>query len=223
MLSTSCSKQYIVEGLSSVQQLEGEMLHLKVFHNNQMLTIDSSLVVHGKFSFNGPVDSILMATLFLREACVMPLVLEDGVVTMKIEEATQSATGTPLNDSLSFFIQKKMQLDAQLAELPRKESRMIMNGVDHQEIMRILNEESQSLIKEHDDLVTRFISTHYENVLGPGIFMILTNTLNYPVLTPQIESLLRGAPPSFLNHPYIKEYKQAAEENMKKLESQKSQ
>lgn len=216
----SCAKQYIVQGTSNVQQLEGEILRLKVLQANRMLTIDSAMVVHGKFNFTGSIDSILMASLYVEDNCVMPLVLEEGVVTMKIDAATQSATGTPLNDSLSFFIQKKMQLDAQMAELPRKESRMIMNGMEHNEILRLLNEENRLLMEEHERLVSSFISTHYENVLGPGIFMIMTSSLNYPVITPQIDTILRCAPPSFLSHPYVKEFIQVAEENMKKLNEQ---
>ena len=217
VLTMSCSKQYIVQGLTSVQQLEGEMLRLKVYRDNQMLTIDSSMVVHGKFNFTGPVDSILLASLYVEEACVMPLVLEEGIVTMKIDALTQSATGTPLNDSLSFFIQRKMQLDAQMAELPRKESRMIMNGIEHNEILRQLNEENRLLMEQHEKLVSHFISSNYENVLGPGIFMIMTSSMNYPVITPQIDAILRTAPASFLSHPYVKEYIQIAEENMKKI------
>ncbi len=216
-LMVSCADQYMVNGTSSVQALEGKTLYLKVFQDDDMHIIDSARVVHGRFPFSGVMDSITMANVFLENTSVMPLVLEDGRVEMKIGEITQSATGTPLNDSLSRFIMRKTQIDAQMAELPHRESQMIMDGMDHDLILRRLSQEARELSEQNDRLVTRFIISNYNNVLGPGIFMILTNSLEYPILNPQIEEILSDAPPYFLNNPYVKEYIKAAEANMKKI------
>ena len=217
LLLVSCADQYMVNGTSSVQALEGKTLYLKVFRDDDMHTIDSARVVHGRFRFSGVMDSTIMANVFLDSASVMPLVLEDGRVEMKIGEIIQSATGTPLNDSLSHFIQRKMQIDAQMAELPHRESEMIMDGMDHELVMRRLVQEARELTEQSDRLITRFIISNYNNVLGPGIFMILTNGLEYPILNPQIDEILSDAPPYFLNNPYVKEYIKAAEANMKKI------
>ena len=97
-LAASCSEQYLVNGNSSVQSLEGKTLYLKVFDNDEMRTIDSSGVVHGKFRFNGLLDSVMMGNVFFGEQSVMPIVIESGKVTLQIDETMQSATGTPLND-----------------------------------------------------------------------------------------------------------------------------
>lgn len=217
LMLVSCSDQYLVNGVSSVQALEGKTLYLKVYQDDDMHVIDSSRVIHGRFRFSGIMDSVTMANVFLENTSVMPLVLEDGRVEMKINEVLQSATGTPLNDSLSNFIKRKTQIDAQLSELPHRESQMIMDGLDHETIVRELNREAQELNRQNDQLVTRFIISNYNNVLGPGIFMILTNSFEYPVLSPQVEEILSDAPPYFLNHPYVKEYIKEAEENMKKI------
>ena len=217
LLLISCADQYVVNGTSSVQALEGKTLYLKVFRDDDMHTIDSARVVHGRFRFSGVMDSITMANVFMDNSSVMPLVLEDGRVEMKIGEISQSATGTPLNDTLSRFIQRKTQIDAQMAELPHRESQMIMDGIDHELIVRRLSEEAQELSAQNDRLVTRFIISNYNNVLGPGIFMILTSGLEYPIMNPQIEEILSDAPPYFLNNPYVKEYIKAAEANMKKI------
>lgn len=219
-LAASCSEQYLVNGRSSVQSLEGKTLYLKVYDNDEMRTIDSSGVVHGKFRFNGLMDSVMMGNVFLGESSVMPIVIESGKVTLQIDETMQSATGTPLNDSLSNFIRRKTQLDDQLSELPHKESRLIMEGYDQQEINEVLGREARELAEKNDRLVTDFIRTNYNNVLGPGIFMILTSRLQYPVLTPQIEEIVTHASPYFLNHSYVKEYIRAAEANMEKMRAQ---
>ncbi len=216
----SCSTQYVVNGTSTVESLEGQTLYLKVYQNDEMQTIDSSSVVHGKFRFGGIFDSTMMANVFLGDASVMPIVIEQGQVSMKIDETTQSATGTPLNDSLTNFIRRKTQLDAQLAELPQKEAQMIMAGMDIDEINELLNEEADGLAEQNDRLVTRFILTNSNNVLGPGIFMILTSNFRFPVLNPLIEEITTHASPYFMNHPYVKEYLKAAEANMEKIREQ---
>ena len=213
----SCSDQYLVSGSSDVEGLEGRMLYLRVFKENNMCAIDSSRVIHGRFKFRGVMDSVMMANVFLDDNSVMPVVLENGDVSVRIDESIQSATGTPLNDSLSSFIQKKSQIDARIAELPHLESQMIMNGIDHDQILLKLGQQARDLEMENDKLITRFIRSNYNNVLGPGVFMIMTSGFQYPILNPQIEEIISQAPPYFMNHPYVKEYIKAAESNMEKL------
>jgi len=193
------------------------MLYLRVYKDSDMCAIDSSRVVHGRFKFRGMMDSVMMANVFLDNSGVMPVVLEDGDVRVRIDENSQSATGTPLNDSLTNFIQKKSQIDARMAELPNMEAKMIMNGIDEDQIDAELGEQARKLEIENDRLITRFIRTNYNNVLGPGVFMIMTSGFPYPILNPQIEEIISQAPPYFKNHPYVKEYLKAAESNMEKL------
>ena len=208
----SCRSQYMVRGSSNVDDLEGQVLTLKVYVDGEMKSIDSTRVVHGRFDFGGSMDSTMLANVFLGNLSLMPIVLEEGEVKLNISETQQTATGTPLNDSLSGFIQKKTQLDARMAELPHLEAQMIMDGTDHNEIIYELGKQSRELSAENDELSSRFIRANYNNVLGPGIFMILTSSLPYPILTPQLEEIITNAPPYFLGHPYVKEYIKRAKE-----------
>ena len=205
----------MVKGSSNVDELEGQVLTLKVYVDGEMKSIDSTRVVHGRFDFGGNMDSTMLANVFLGNLSLMPIVLEEGEVRLNISETQQTATGTPLNDTLSGFIQRKTQLDARMAELPHLESQMIMDGTDYDEIIYELSKQSKELSAENDQLITRFIRENYNNVLGPGIFMILTSSLPYPVLTPQIEEILTHATPYFLGHPYVKKYIKMAEEREK--------
>ena len=202
----------MVKGFSNVDDLEGKMLTLKVYVDGEMRSIDSTRVVHGRFSFGGSMDSTMLANVFWGNLSLMPIVLEEGEVDLRISETQQSATGTPLNDTLSGFIQRKTQLDARMAELPHLESQMIMDGTDYDEIMYELGKQSKQIAAENDRLIVRFIRDNYNNVLGPGIFMILTSSLPYPILNPQIEEIITNATPYFLGHPYVKKYIKEAEE-----------
>ncbi len=217
LLLSSCADHYMVDGSTTVHGMEGKMLYLKVYDNKDLQSIDSAYVTHGKFMFKGSMDTITMANLFLGNQSLMPIVLEGGDIVLTIDDIRQSVTGSPLNDSLYAFIQRKTQIDNQLAELPRKEGRMVMDGVEHDEVIRRLATEERMLNIENDQLVTGFIKRNYNNVLGPGVFMIMTSEYPYPVLTPQIEELVVGAPSYFLNHPYVKEYLRVANENMEKM------
>ncbi len=213
----ACTEQYHIEGSSSVRGLEGRMLYLKAFVGDDLTDIDSCEVVHGKFSFSGPLDSTIMANLFIGEESVMPLVLEKGDLKIKIDQTTQEVTGSPLNETLYGFIKQKTVIDYQLDDLSHKESQMIMDGMDHEVILSQLNEEARRLTQESDYLVTNFITENFDNVLGAGVFMIITSGYPYPVLTPQIEDIMSKATPAFKAHPYIKEYISVAKENMEKM------
>ena len=202
----------MVKGSSSVDDLEGKMLTLKVYVDGELRSIDSTRVVHGRFSFGGSMDSTMLANVFMGNISLRPIVLEEGEVNLAIGETRQTATGTPLNDTLSGFIQRKTQIDAQMAELPHMESQMIMDGADYDDIMYELGKLSNQLAAENDRLIVRFIRDNYNNVLGPGIFMILTSNLPYPVLTPQIEEIITDAPPYFLGHPYVRKYIEEAKQ-----------
>ena len=213
ILFISCRSQYMVKGSSSVDDLEGKILTLKVYVDGEMRSIDSTRVVHGRFNFGGGMDSTMLANIFWGNLSLMPIVLEEGEVKLNIGETQQSATGTPLNDTLSGFILRKTQLDARMAELPHIQSQMIMDGTDYDEIMYELGKQSKQLAEENDKLITRFIRANYNNVLGPGIFMILTSGFPHPILTPQIEEIITNATPYFLGHPYVKKYIKEAQEN----------
>lgn len=217
VVMTACGEQYNVEGYSSVRELEGKTLYLKALVGEDVRDIDSCEVVHGKFSFSGDYDSTLMANLFVGEESVMPLVLERGKLTVKIDRTSQEVSGGPLNDTLYSFIKEKSLIDAQVAELSHKESQMIMDGVEHDVIIMQLEEEARKLAEAEDLLVTSFITRNFDNVLGPGVFMILTSGYPYPILTPQIEYIMTEATPYFKAHPYVKEYMSVAKENMEKM------
>lgn len=217
----SCSKQYYIEGSSNVQSLDGKMLYLKTLKDNQLVDIDSCEVIHGQFQFSGTWDSTMMVNLFMDEESIMPLVLEEGNLQIHIDHAEQSVTGSPLNDSLYAFIREKSRIDNQISELSHKESQMIMDGMDHDKILEILNREAAALGRSNDSLIINFISRNFDNVLGAGVFMILTSSYPYPIITPQIDSLISIATPYFQNNSYVKEYMKLAKENMELMKERK--
>lgn len=216
---TSCASEYKIEGSSSVSRLDGKMLFIKVPSGDRMLNVDSAEVIHGVFRLEGIADSTVIASLYMDDESILPFVIEKGKIAININNARIIVSGTPLNDRLYDFVGKKTSLDDQAYELERKESRMIMDGKTPDEIQREITKEREKLAAEMNKLAKDFIQSNYDNVLGPGVFIMLCSNFPYPVVTPLIEEIINGAPDSFKNNPLVKDYMSVARSNMEKLQA----
>lgn len=209
-LVVSCAESYSVQGSSSIASLDGSKLYLKAIKDNELKNIDSCDVVHGQFRFNGLLDTVRMVNLFMDNEGIMPVVLEEGEINIRIDNASRKVSGTPMNDVLYEFLNRHDQLDNEMAELSHRHSQMLLEGEDEDEINRLLSREADRIAHQEDSLVTNFIVDNCDNVLGPGVFMMMTGGYPYPVLTPQIEDIMSKVSKKFKDHPYVKEYYQTA-------------
>nr|WP_302829094.1 DUF4369 domain-containing protein [uncultured Bacteroides sp.] len=221
VLFASCSRKYKIEGSSSVTSLDGKMLFLKTLQDGQWVAIDSAEVVHGLFKMKGKVDSVMMVTLYMGDEGIMPLVLEDGKIEVSISNTQLTAKGTLLNNQLYEFIDKRNELEVKIEELDRKEARMVLEGARLEDVHDELMKEGEALAKEMSDYVKGFITDNYENVLGPNVFMMVCSTLPYPIMTPQIEDIMRTAPQAFKQNKLVQEFLSKAKENMRLIEEHK--
>lgn len=210
---TSCMSSYNIEGSSNVPTLDGRMLFLKVYEGNDMKNIDSCDIVHGQFRFSGSLDSTRIATLFMDDESLMPVVLESGDIQIKIDNTQQKVSGTPLNDKLFKFIEKYNQLESEVGELGHLQSQAIMNGHDINEVNARLSQKAAQIVEKEDKLVTSFIVENFDNVLGPGVFFMITAGNRYPELSPWIEDIMSKATDNFKNDPYVRDYYRKAQQN----------
>lgn len=88
-----------------------------------------------------------------------------------------------------------------------------MNGSDMQVVTAKLNEEAMRLSDQEDKLITSFVTDNFDNVLGPGVFFLVTMGNQYPMLSPWIEDIMSKATDHFKNDAYVKDYYQKAQEN----------
>lgn len=209
----SCTHKYKIEGTSSVNGLDGKMLYIKTLNGGEWIQLDSAEVVHGLFSMKGKVDSVQMVSLYMDDESIMPIVLERGKIEVTISNTDLKVGGTSLNDALYEFISKKNEMEESIGELEQKETRMVLDGGDLNAIHEQLLAEGDSLIKAMNVYVKTFISNNYENVLGPNVFMMLCSSLPYPIVTPQIDDIIKDAPYSFKSNKMVKEFLSKAKEN----------
>ena len=144
-LLTSCGQTYDIQGSSNLSSLDGRMLYLKVLQDNDFKSIDSCDVVHGQFHFQGAFDTVRMANIFMDDEGILPLVLESGNISIKINNTQQTVSGTPLNDELFKFFSQYNQLKARQAELVHRHDQAIMDGQNMDVITAQLNREAAAI------------------------------------------------------------------------------
>ena len=209
----SCADSYSIQGTSSVASLDGSKLYLKTVKDQELRNMDSCDVVHGKFRFAGLLDTVKLASLYMDdESLMMPVVVEKGEIEIHIDNTGRSVSGSPMNDKLYQFINRHDQLENEMNELGHKQSQMLLEGIDEDVINRQLSIEAARITQQEDSLVTNFIVENFDNILGPGVFMMMTSGYPYPVLTPQIEDIMSKATRHFKDDPYVKQYYQTANE-----------
>lgn len=208
----SCSSSYNIQGTSDVQNLDGHMMYIKALQGNELKSIDSCDVLHGKFAFRGNIDTVKVGTLFINNEGVMPIVLEEGDIVIKFNTAKQTCTGTYLNDKLNDFIEQYNQITSQIGDLSHQEAQAMMDGKDMNVVYRELQKKSNSLREEADSLITSFIEQNFDNVLGPFVFRMATDT-EVPMTNAWIDALMLKATDSFKNDRYVKEFMEAANHN----------
>lgn len=218
LLFTSCNK-YKIEGSASDAGLDGRMLFIKIPTSNDHVwkSIDSCEVIHGEFTMKGKVDSAMMATLFMDETAILPVVIEKGSIKIDINGLNTKVSGTPLNDALYSFLDKQNNLNTKIEDLLHKESQMILNGEDPDRAHEMVYEEGKKLSDKMNKLVVEFISDNFDNVLSSGVFMMIVSNMPYPILTPEINEIIEKAPSSFKDNFMVKEFLNAAQENANKL------
>lgn len=213
----SCSKKYKIVGESSVSVLDGKMLYIKVFQDDKWVNIDSTEVIHGDFRMEGQTDSVVFASLFMDDNNIMPLVIEPGDIRIKIDNAGIEIKGTELNDRFNKFLQQKNSLDDRAYDLQDEQSRMIMEGMDLDAIHDSLSKKQDVITSETGNLFKKFIQDNYNNVLGPGVFIMACSGEQFPVMTPLMQEILEKAPDKFRKNPLVKRIEEVATQNRDRL------
>lgn len=211
MVLVACSTSYNISGTSMQSFYDGDMVYLRPLGGEDTRAVDSCKILHGKFTMSGAVDSVMCVRMFFgTSGDNIPIILEEGNIRVIDLNNAMKVEGTPLNDKFYAFMTERDSLLFLLQELPRKESTMILDGYDHDEILRVLGEEEGSLRMAIDRLETDFVTANYDNVLGVTYFLVLCDDaykrFGYPTTTPQIDEIYGRAPESFRNNKDVKQY-----------------
>lgn len=221
LVMTSCTK-YSISGSSEMQNVDGRMLYLKYLPiaEGTPVSIDSCDVVHGKFKFCGSLDSVRVVVLCLDNNPIVPVVLEDGEVTVNLNDQYMSCKGTVLNDSLTALRVRLQQLETQAMEKVKSINdnfyKAYTNGEVDETTKAQVEMEEQKVNMEYslaqEQICTAFIEKNFDNCLGSYVFQMLT-PFERPVMEPWIEALMIKAPETFKSDPYVSYYVETARRN----------
>lgn len=209
IVATACTSQYNIDGNSSISGLDGQKMYLRLVTldgRHETVCLDSCEVVHGSFKFDGVVDSVAMAELYMGSAPMMPIVLENGSMFIQMDNAMQSVTGGPLNDRLGAFLIKRGRLENELWDLNRRARNMVYEGKTVEQIVAAIDPLRNTLVEQLQTLEIDFVRANFDNVLGPGYFMRMCNTtIGVPAMTEQLISIIADAPRTFIDHPGVRQ------------------
>jgi len=165
---TTTPKSYVIEGVVPDSSYNNQMVYM--YDTEIGIRVDSALVVDGKFTFTGSVDTAVIRRLVLGQLYAN-LILENGNISVEMDWYTpESAKGTPLNDERSKF---QTELAALIKE-SNKYSSIIIENHDIDEETRNKHLENRNLfIIKIDSLCTVFFLANKNNALGASI---LSNT-----------------------------------------------
>lgn len=207
LLLLSCSEQYKIAGNSTIGNFDGQTVYLKVnCDGTEIACLDSCQMVHGRFSFMGDVDTVMVAMMYIGKERLIPVVLETGDLTVEMDHCGPKVSGSPYNDKLNAFFRKRDRVENEQWELDRECLRMMRAGKSREDIDRYYQPRAERLMRKMEKLETDFIRDNYDNALGYGCFLWLFGSYPIPVMTDQIRNIIAGAPPCFLSHPYVNNY-----------------
>ena len=209
----SCAEKYVIEGTTSQYFQDGTVAYIKQFEigsrDIDFRAIDSCEVLHGKFDMTGALDSVMMVRLYMGTDN-FPMVLEPGRVTISIADNIVKIEGTELNERLYAFLTQRDSLKIMYDDLPKRESKMYLDGYTQQEIIQELGAEELRLQNEVDRLETQFVKDNYDNVLGVTWFLRLCyearDYFGFVTTTPQIDEIYMQAPDSFKKNKMVATY-----------------
>lgn len=209
-LLCGCATQYDIAGNSSIAEVDGHMLYLRVAGDGVeqiSCSIDSCKVVHGRFRFGGEMDSVVLAQVCLGNELMMPIVLENGSMQVSLDPVGQTVVGGELNKRLYNFLQKRDRLENQLWQAEQECIRALRSGKGNiVELHETLRRRAAKLNRQIEEAETRFVVDNYTNALGPGYYIMLCNQQIFPVMTEQLRRIADEAPDDFFHNPFINNY-----------------
>lgn len=216
VILSACNSGYSIKFDSNRgEKINNHTIYLKEFVDNKWVCVDSTMAKDGSFEFRGKIKEPKMVSIYIDDYSIMPVVLEAGEISIKYKNNSLIAKGTDLNDELYDFIEKRNNIEIALSNLYKTEIKMSFEGEDPEHIRDVIASKDDSLTKEKSNLIKEFFKDNYNNVLGPNVFIMLSQLLPYPQITPLMEEVLKEAPESFKLNPYIKEYLNSAMQNSK--------
>ena len=176
LLSFSCNSKsnFTISGQLPDKTYDGEKIYLVPIENAIKERVDSAVIQNGKFSFEGqiltPEIYVIRAKPVLRYNLEELLVVsEPGTLTVRLDKSS-SVSGTPLNDSLQYWKERKMRFDFVNAKLVKQFS-------DANDSLKLdLKQRAEMLNNDASNFHFSFVKNNKENIVGQFVRKIMSGS-----------------------------------------------
>ena len=172
--SCNSKSNFTISGQLPDKTYDGEKIYLVPIENAIKERVDSAVIQNGKFSFEGqiltPEIYVIRAKPVLRYNLEELLVVrEPGVLTVRLDKSS-SVSGTPLNDSLQYWKERKMRFDFVNAELVKQFS-------DANDSLKLdLKQRAEMLNNDASNFHFSFVKNNKENIVGQFVRTIMSGS-----------------------------------------------
>ncbi len=171
------NKKYTIEGTVSQAELEGTNVYLQEMTDSAMLSVDSALIVDGKFRFKGEVEVPVLRFVAFEKIkgkekeipSRAPLLLEPGKIVVK-QDSLLAVTGTPVNDEYHNFKTQQLELTNKLREINRQYRDAKAAGTLDEELQNDLEETYDKISDEQAEHTYSFVKSNINNEFGLFLF-----------------------------------------------------
>lgn len=197
----SCRRSYTVDGSIDLYGFEGEKLYVVVHEHGEFIVVDSCSVKHGHFQMTGSADSTMFSVLAHGYEPLMPLVLENGHINVRISPSSLMAEGTRYNNQLYDFLDRKNDIDNRFEDIIQRSQQDIFNRMNHN-----YEDSLNNVVEEAENCIYEFIRKHYGDPLGVSVFLMMCNGSSLQEPTPLVRRVIDDAPKKFLSNYKVREY-----------------
>jgi hypothetical protein len=172
--SCNSKSKFTISGQLPDKTYDGEKIYLVPIENAVKERVDSAVIRNGKFSFEGqtltPEIYVIRAKPVLRFNLEELLVVrEPGALTVRLDKSS-SVSGTPLNDSLQYWKERKMRFDFVNAELVKQFS-------DANDSLKLdLKQRAEMLNNDATNFHFSFVKNNKENIVGQFVQKIMSGS-----------------------------------------------
>lgn len=172
--SCNSKSNFTISGQLPDKTYDGEKIYLVPIENAIKERVDSAVIQNGKFSFEGqiltPEIYVIRAKPVLRYNLEELLVVrEPGTLTVRLDKSS-SVSGTPLNDSLQYWKERKMRFDFVNAEL-------VKQFRDANDSLKLdLKRKAEMLNSDATNFHFSFVKNNKENIVGQFVQKIMSGS-----------------------------------------------
>ena len=161
--------EYTISGEVTDTSFEGQQVNLVANIDNNMETVDSTIVTNGKFTFKGDAETPVLRFLAIDNARTI-VMLEPGKINV-IYDTDFQVSGTPLNDDFNEFNAKQKDLNEEMMAISNQYRAAEADGTLTDELSSELRLSLNEVRENGKVMFLDFIEENINNELGQYMFL----------------------------------------------------